>query len=302
MPSILWTGRLSPILKSLVNFSNLLAWITGNARDTASMKQRMKKGYDGSATADVTRYDELGLTHYTAIAKSLLEETALQGLSVQDIGCGTGILSMLALGHGATRVICADLSDYMLTQCKNKASALGYKPSQIIFRQLDAESLPFDNGTFDAVISGMVLGLMPNQKKALDEMVRVIKSGGTLSISTHGPDLYFEACEATFKAMPKSAVLGYRVEFWPRQEKQVSRMFSNAGLVDVRTRRLTWKEHFDDGRKAYEYFACTSSAWWYSKYTPDKVEILSQRVRAAFERRNITEITTDAVLAYGRKP
>ena len=301
MPSILWTGRLSPILKSLVNFSNVLAWITGNARDTESMKQRTKRGYDGSATDDVTRYDELGLAHYAAIAESLLEETAVQGLTVLDIGCGTGILSLMALERGATKVVCSDLSEYMLNQCKNKADASGYRPSQIVFRQLDAESLPFDDDTFDAVISGMVLGLMPNQKKALAEMVRVMKPGGTLSISTHGPDLYYEACEAAFWALPKSVVLGYRVEFWPRQEKQISRMFCDAGLVKVRTRRLTWKEHFDDGGKAYDFFASTSSAWWYSKFAPEKVATLSRRVRAAFERRNVREITTDAVLAFGRK-
>lgn len=302
MPSILWTGRLSPVLKTLVNLSNVLAWITGNARDTESMKQRMKRGYDGSTTEDITRYDELGYAHYAALAASLLEETAVHGLTVLDVGCGTGILSLMALEQGATRIVCADLSEYMLDQCRNKARARGYRPSQIDFRQVDAESLPFNNDTFDAVISGMVLGLMPNQKKALSEMVRVTKPGGTLSISTHGPDLYYEACEAAFWALPKSVILGYRVEFWPRHEQQISRMFSQAGLVDVRTRRLTWKEHFDDGGQAYDFFASTSSAWWYSKFAPEKVAILSRRVRSAFERRNVKEITTDSVLAVGRKP
>ncbi len=302
MPSIFWTGRLSPGLRLLVNFSNAIAWATGSARDAAAMKQRIKKGYEGAVTDDLTRYDELGSEHYTRISKALLEGVDLQGKAVLDVGCGTGILSFLALERGAARVTCGDLSQYMLSWCGRKASALGYESSRTDFRQLDADSLPFASNTFDAVISGMVLGLLPDQQGALAEMARVLKPGGSLCLSTHGPDLYFEACETTFRAMPKGLTLGYRIEFWPRLERDISRMFAKAGLLDVSTRRLTWTERFADGGKAYDFFASTSSAWWYSRLPPDKIAPVSQRIRSAFERRNTTAITTDVVLAYGRKP
>ncbi|TFH44204.1 MAG: class I SAM-dependent methyltransferase [ANME-2 cluster archaeon] len=301
MPSIFWTGRLSPMLKLMVNFSNAIAWATGNARDTAGMKQRVKKGYEGAVTNDVTRYDEFGLGHYKRISNALLERTDLKGKTILDVGCGTGILSFLALELGAAKVVCGDLSEYMLSQCEKKARAFGYKPSQIDFRQLDAESLPFDSGTFDSVISGMILGMVPNQQIALDEMVRVLKPEGTLSISTHGPELYFEACETAFKAIPIGLVLGYRIEFWPRQENDLLHMFTTAGLIDILTRRLTWKERFNDGGKAYDFFASTSSAWWFSKFPPDKVAPVFQKVRRAFKLNNVKEITTDVILAYGRK-
>jgi len=65
MPPIFWTGKLSLTMKVLVNTSNLLAWISGNARDTFAMKQRMKRGYEGTYSSDISRYDELGLEHYT---------------------------------------------------------------------------------------------------------------------------------------------------------------------------------------------------------------------------------------------
>lgn len=306
MPSVFWTGRLSPLVKSMVNFSNALAWVTGNARDATAMKDRMKKGYDGLATDDVTRYDEIGLEHYRALSKALLEETGLEetgleGKTVLDVGCGTGILSFLALEHGAAKIVCGDLSEYMLAQCEKKAKASSWTPDQIVLRQLDGESLPFENASFDAVISGMALGLMPNQKKAVSEMVRVLKVGGNLAVSTHGPDLYFEACETTFMAMPKSTVLCYRVEFWPRKERQVALMLSEAGLIDVHTRRLTWKERFEDGGEAYDFFVATSSGWWYSKFPVERVAELSRIVKERFIRKNIREITTDVILAHGRK-
>jgi ubiquinone/menaquinone biosynthesis C-methylase UbiE len=302
MRTIFWTGKLSPMIKFVANFSNAVAWVTGNARDTAAMKQRTKMGYDGAVTDDVTHYDELGLEHYTKISKALLEGTEVQGKVVLDVGCGTGILSFLLIEKGAVKVICGDLSEYMLNQCKKKAGLLGYGPDRIGFRQLDAESLPFDSNSFDAVTSGMVLGLVPNQRKVVSEMVRVLKPGGVLSISTHGQEHYYEASEMAFRAIPKGLVLGYRIEFWPRKEREISHMFSEVGLIDVITQRLIWKDSFADGGKAYDFFASTSAAWWYTKLPTDKIPSVAQKIRLAFVRKHVAEITTDVILAYGHKP
>jgi len=37
MPAIFWTGKLSPLMMFVVNANNVMAWLTGNARDTAAM-------------------------------------------------------------------------------------------------------------------------------------------------------------------------------------------------------------------------------------------------------------------------
>ena len=60
MPAIFWTGKLSPLMFFVVNANNVMAWLTGNARDTAAMKNRVKQGYDGAFSEHVTRYDKLG--------------------------------------------------------------------------------------------------------------------------------------------------------------------------------------------------------------------------------------------------
>jgi len=43
----------------MVDFSNVIAWITGNARDTGAINQQIKNGYNGTYTDDITRYDIL---------------------------------------------------------------------------------------------------------------------------------------------------------------------------------------------------------------------------------------------------
>lgn len=299
MAKLFWTGTLSRKTKLMVDFSNAIAWVTGEARDTPVMKERMKKGYEGAVTDDVTRYDELGAAHYTKIAQGLLQGTELRGKEVLDVGCGTGILSFLCLEQGCAKVVCGDLSEYMLGRCKAKALASGYGPDRVDFQQLDAEALPFADATFDAVISGMVLGLTPNQQQVVAEMVRVLRPGGVLAISSHGPRLYQEAIEASFRTVPKRFVLGYRLEFWPRTEEDIARMLVDGGLSDVTTRQIAWRESFEDGGQAYDFYVSTSSAWWFARFPPEQVAPVSQKVRAVFESTPITEITTDVVFAYG---
>jgi hypothetical protein len=74
MPPILWTGKLSMPMTVLVNCSNIIAFVIGNTRDTAAMKNRVKIGYEGACSDNVTRYDEFGLQHYTKLSQELLKD------------------------------------------------------------------------------------------------------------------------------------------------------------------------------------------------------------------------------------
>jgi ubiquinone/menaquinone biosynthesis C-methylase UbiE len=109
-------------------------------------------------------------------AQELIRKLKLRGdETVLDVGCGTGIISFLALQKGADKVVCGDISNYMLQVCRAKADRQGYGSDRIEFRQLDAESLPFEDASFDFVITGQTLGLIPDAEKAVKEMVRVVR-------------------------------------------------------------------------------------------------------------------------------
>ncbi len=301
MPAILWTGKLSLPMMLVVNANNILAWLTGNARDTAAMKNRVKRGYDGVFSEHVTRYDELGAVFQAKAAKAQLEDVNFLGKEVLDVGCGTGIMSFLALQRGAAKVVCGDISDYMLTVGQVKAERQGYGNDRIAFRQLDGESLPFEDASFDIVMTGMTLGLFPNPENAVAEMARVLRSGGLLSVGAHGPEHYWEACDASFRAINKWYVLGYRLEFWPRKEAAVRRLLEEAGIVDIGISRIIWRNMFGSGEEAYDFFAALSSNWWYAKVPPAKRDEENRKTRDYFERKGVAVITDDIILAYGRK-
>jgi len=302
MPTVFWTGKLTIPMMYLMNGNNLLAWITGNARDARSMKKRIKEGYDGVYSEHVTRYDELGAGFQIKAATAQLEGMDLRGKTVLDVGCGTGIISFVALQKGAAKVTGGDISNQMLEIARTKADKLGYDADRIDFRWLDAECLPFEDASFDFVITGQSFGFFPDQKKAVKEMVRVLRPGNLLSVGAHGPEHYWEACDATLRAASKKYLIGYRLEYWPRREEEVRRLLVEAGLVDVWTKRLTWRNTFKTGEEAYDFFAAISATHWFAKVPANQRDNESKKVRDYFGRKGVVTITDDVIHAYGRKP
>jgi ubiquinone/menaquinone biosynthesis C-methylase UbiE len=100
-------------------------------------------------------------------------------LSILDAGCGTGMFSIgLALAEPGWRLTAVDASRGMLAVARRQAARR--RLQNISWRLCDITSLPFKEGSFDAVV---VAGVMPNLNepaRALSEFHRVLGSGGRL--------------------------------------------------------------------------------------------------------------------------
>ncbi|MFO7670084.1 MAG: class I SAM-dependent methyltransferase [Bacteroidales bacterium] len=201
----------------------------------------------------------------------------------------------------AVKAVCGDISQYMLTLAEENSKVAGYNFNRIRFCKLDAESLPFDDNSFDVVLTGMSFGLFPNQKKAVSEMFRVLRPGGLISLGAHGPEHYWEAIDTTIRALNKRHVLGYRFEFWPRTEKQILYLMRNAGFKNVHANRFIWRNIFRTPAEACDFFASVSSNWWYAKIPESRRLPEYQKTKKVFEDREIRQVTDDVIIGYGMK-
>ncbi|QDY89988.1 methyltransferase domain-containing protein [Arthrobacter sp. UKPF54-2] len=105
--------------------------------------------------------------------------------TVLDVASGTGEpgLTAAALVPGGG-VELTDISAGMLQVAQEKASTLGM--GNVRFRVCDAAELPFDDGTFDAVLCCFGLMFFPDMRAALREMVRTAKPGARISAAVWG--------------------------------------------------------------------------------------------------------------------
>ncbi len=110
---------------------------------------------------------------------ALLEKILAQYPDAQllDVGTGGGHVSYLAAQH-VKAVTAYDLSDEMLAAVARTAGERGLK--NIVTRQGVAESLPFEDGTFDVVLSRYSAHHWRDVGKGVREICRVLKPGGLL--------------------------------------------------------------------------------------------------------------------------
>jgi ubiquinone/menaquinone biosynthesis C-methylase UbiE len=114
-----------------------------------------------------------------------------EGERVLEVGCGTGVLSLLAktiVGDGGA-VEAIDIAPKMVARARQKAEKAGLP---INFRVASIDELPYGDGIFDAVISSLMFHHLPLRKKerGLGEVHRVLKPGGRLLLSDFSSPRY----------------------------------------------------------------------------------------------------------------
>lgn len=107
-----------------------------------------------------------------------------QGDTVLDVGSGLGIDSFIAAHYVGNkgRVVGVDISPKQVSHAQARAQERGIK--NVIFETADMDNLPFEDETFDVIISNGAFCLAPNKEKSLSEFLRVLKAGGRISICT----------------------------------------------------------------------------------------------------------------------
>jgi arsenite methyltransferase len=122
------------------------------------------------------------------------------GESVLDIGSGAGsdaFFAALAVDSGG-RVVGVDMTDRMLDKARRNVEQ--FEHGNVEFVRGYAEELPFDEASFDCVVSNGVINLSPDKSAVFSGIVRVLRPGGRLMFSdivtgVELPDSVRENCQ-----------------------------------------------------------------------------------------------------------
>lgn len=132
-------------------------------------------GYDAKWGIDFGKRGQAQVLGKLGIA--LGREVASFGRSL-EIGAGTGYFSLNMLAAGVIgEAVCTDISGGMVAALRENAARIGVP---VETATCGAETLPFADDSFDLVLGHAVLHHIPDLRRALSEMLRVLRPGGTI--------------------------------------------------------------------------------------------------------------------------
>ena len=106
---------------------------------------------------------------------------------VLDVGCGPGNLLVALSEDAPERLIGVDVDEMFLRFGRSHVENSIEPPAAVpVFLRAALPILPFADDTFDLVTCFLVMPHVPDDRRALTELARVLKPGGTLAISGHG--------------------------------------------------------------------------------------------------------------------
>jgi SAM-dependent methyltransferase len=124
-------------------------------------------------------YPSMVETWLLALGPTLVEACGIApGMRVLDVAAGTGNASLPAAQAGAD-VTASDLTPELLEAGQRRADAAGLALAWV---EADAEDLPYEDASFDVVISAIGVMFAPHHQQAADELARVCRPGGTIGL------------------------------------------------------------------------------------------------------------------------
>jgi SAM-dependent methyltransferase len=163
-----------------------------------------------------------------------------------DVGCGTGALSQTILERSAPSTVTGiDASGGFVDHARGQIS-----DPRASFRVGDAQALPFEDGDFDAAVSGLVLNFVPDPARMLGAMRRVVQPGGVVAVYVwdYAGEMhvmrYFWDVAAELDPAARNLAEGLR--FPVCRPGPLAELARAAGLDEVATRSLDVSATFQD--------------------------------------------------------
>lgn len=169
-----------------------------------------------------------------------------QGSRWLDVGCGTGTLVDTIVERAAPRAVLGiDRSSPFVAHARARVA-----DPRVGFEVGDAQALPVGDGSFDAVVSGLVLNFVPEPARMAAEMVRAGRPGSVVAVYVWdyaaGMELMRRFWDAARALDPTAAALDEGTRFPVCAPAPLEKLFEGAGLTGVETRAVDVPTRFRD--------------------------------------------------------
>lgn len=172
------------------------------------------------------------------------------GDHVLDVAAGSGNISIPAAKAGAT-VMCSDLTPELLDRCRSRAAD---ENLTMQWREADAQSLPFDDAEFDAVLSGIGVMFAPDHHRSAAELLRVCRPGGTIALACWTPTGFFGRMLNAIRPYRPTQMPGVPpAALWGREDYVSHLLGSEVGALQFQ-RCVLRVERFDSAQCVHDYF------------------------------------------------
>ena len=171
------------------------------------------------------------------VGESLCEAVDIAaGSKVLDVAAGNGNASLAAARRGA-EVIATDYVDTLLDGTRRRAEADGLA---VEVRVADAENLPFEDQSFDAVLSTFGVMFVPDPQRAAGELLRVTRPGGRVGLANWTPGGFIgQMFKIVGRHVPPPAGIRSPLEWGT--EARLSELLAGVARLDVQARHFVFR-------------------------------------------------------------
>ena len=257
-----------------------------------------------SAAAD--HYERPALGFWDRWGAATVARLALSsGDTVLDLCCGAGgsaIPATRAVGPDG-RVLGIDLAGPLLELARAKAAREGL--TNVEFRRGDATRTELPSGSFDAVVCVFGVFFARDMPGFVAEMWRMVQPGGTLAITTWGPDWCEPASNVFWDCVRDAEPSLYRA-FNPWEEittpDALSRLFARGGIETANSQPAAGEHSLDRPEDFWDIVLGSGYRGTIDALRPKQSEAVRGQVLGILSSRAVRTLRTDVVFGTATKP
>lgn len=204
--------------------------MSGAISELSALKTKLRATWIAGDFGQIARF-------YSSQAEDFIKRLDLKpGMTVLDVACGTGNLAIPAAKTGAN-VTGVDIAPNLVEQARENAKAAGLNAR---FDEGDAEALPYDDASFDAVVTMFGAMFAPRPELVASELKRVCRPGGRIAMANWTPGGFIgQMFKTTSAHVPPPAGMTSPV-LWGVEETVRERLGEGISKLDTKLQKITW--------------------------------------------------------------